>query len=531
MANMDRDMMLQSLYTEDFKMGSRLKKFEWMKCVFNFLIFVSLLGWVFVHTTYLFRNCNSDREHVIGIRNEKAIDVVCIGGSSTFVYWEPYLAWKEYGMTSYNLATNSAIPPVIDGYTRYLMKIHKPAMVVIDVRSYIGGVGTVSNDEGAIRNMTDSLPISTDRFWAITKILNYYDAFQDENADIVSFYFDIAKYHGIYEKLGSEINWNYRDNDFRSMYKGFEFVDNPCHAIVQEMDNQTKERMELDLKKEKSLRDLLEYLHKNKVEALFVAGPVPTLEEGEMQYNTIGDIVSSYGYSFINTNHYYKEMGIDFTKDFYNVGHVNVYGAEKYTRFVSGYIKDHYAIADHRGEEIYSEWDEAYSAAKEKEASVKELIDQQADTKKKAYKKGCALKGIKDSLARWCDMVLDENYTVLALANGDIPDVGFHLPGDIRDDDWDGIKIFTGNTMIYESDTALDEDYKGTLGSDFIEYSINSGVKSKLIVDGKVYKTQKEGIYMLVFDNNYNQILDAVIISGNKDGYVWEHLRKAVPVH
>ena len=128
-----------------------------------------------------------------GIRNEENIDVVCVGGSSTFVYWEPYLAWKEYGMTSYNLATNSAVPPVISGYTRYMLETQEPDLAVIDVRSYVGGAGTVSGDEGAIRNMTDSLPLSGGRFRIVTEILNYYDAFADEDTDIASFYFDIAK--------------------------------------------------------------------------------------------------------------------------------------------------------------------------------------------------------------------------------------------------------------------------------------------------------------------------------------------------
>lgn len=502
-------------------MWNRLKDIQWInKNLINFLIFLLLLGWIFVRTTYLFRNCTYDREHVNGIRNEENIDVVCIGGSSTFVYWEPYLAWKEYGMTSYNLATNSATPPVIENYTKYMAKIQNPELIVIDTRSYIGEVGSISEDEGAIRNMTDSLPMSGNRFQAVTDTLIYYDAFKDENTDITSFYFDISKYHGIYERLGSEINWNYRNNDFKSEYKGFEFVEDPCHSIIQEISNQTKERMELDLRKEESLRDLLEFLCKNKIEALFVAGPAVISKEERMQFNTIGDIISSYDYDFLNTNDYYKEMDIDFSEDFYNAGHVNVYGAEKYTMFVSHYIKEHYNITDHRGDESYAEWNADYLAAKERETYIKGLIDQQVEVKKKANQKGLGLRGMEDNFDEWCDVVVDENYTVLILSKGEVPNVS--MPWNISDKSKDVIRIYAGNVEIYESDIMLDRDYEGTIGTDYIKFCINSGDKSKLLIDGKQYRTEDEGLYILVFDNNYNQVLDVVMISGKEN--VWKHI-------
>ena len=40
----------------------------------------------------------------------------------------------------------------------------------------------------------------------------------------------------------------------------------------------------------------------------------------------------------------------------------------------------------------------------------------------------------------------------------------------------------------------LNEAYRGRIGTDGIEYSINSGSKSELIVDGKQYMTERVGI-------------------------------------
>lgn len=99
------------------------------------------------------------------------------------------------------------------------------------------------------------------------------------------------------------------------------------------------------------------------------------------------------------------------------------------------------------------------------------------------------------------------------MTKGDIPDIDIHIPGNILNDSRNVIRIYTGNTMIYESNNMLDEAYQGRIGTNGVEYSINSGIKSELIVDGKQYMTEKDGIYMLVFDNNYNEVLDAVVIS------------------
>lgn len=496
-------------------MWSRLKKIQWMnKKLLSFLIFILLLGWIFVRITYLFRNCTYDREHVSGIKSEKNIDVVCIGGSSTFVYWEPYLAWKEYGITSYDLATNSVGPPLIEGYVKYALNTQEPDLLVIDVRSFTGKKGPISDNEGGIRNATDSMDLLGIRFQMITETLKYFDVFNDRNIDVVSYYFDIAKYHEDYERLGREINWRYMNNECVSKYKGFEFIENPCHSIIQKpIDYQSEDIGKLEPEKESCLKELLKYLNENSIKALFVAGPIPISREETMQYNAIGEIVTLYGYNFLNTNDYYMEMSIDFAKDFYNTGHVNVYGAEKYTRFVSDYIKTHYQITDHRGDREFARWESDYQAAKEKETYMKNLIDQQINIKKEANDNGCGLKKIENNLAEWCNIALDENFTVLSMTKGDIPEIDIHIPGNILNDNQNVIRIYSGNTMIYESNNMLNEAYRGWIGTDGIEYSINSGSKSELIVDGKQYMTEEDGIYMLVFDNNYNQVLDVVVIS------------------
>ena len=63
-----------------------------------------------------------------------------------------------------------------------------------------------------------------------------------------------------------------------------------------------------------------------------------------------------------NTPEMYEELGLDFDKDYYNSKHVNFIGAEKYTCYLTSYLKDHYDLPDHRGEAGYESWEDAFAA-------------------------------------------------------------------------------------------------------------------------------------------------------------------------
>ena len=62
---------------------------------------------------------------------------------------------------------------------------------------------------------------------------------------------------------------------------------------------------------------------------------------------------------------------MDFSKDFYNIRHVNLFGAEKYTAFLEKYIKENYDLPDHRTEEEYKTWHDEYARFAQEEAEHK----------------------------------------------------------------------------------------------------------------------------------------------------------------
>ena len=133
------------------------------------IVFLIIIIQVFLALTYLFRGNQNDRISVVGIKEEKnSLDVIYIGGSAAFVYWEPLHAYSDYGFTSYDLATNTIQAENILAYIKYAQKYQSPDLYVIGVRAfqYFDEVG----NEIGLRITSDSL----DMGWNRTQLINTY---------------------------------------------------------------------------------------------------------------------------------------------------------------------------------------------------------------------------------------------------------------------------------------------------------------------------------------------------------------------
>ena len=100
---------------------------------------------------------------------------------------------------------------------------------------------------------------------------------------------------------------------------------------------------------ETALRDLLQYCKdrelKNVVFARFPHIVTEKTYERFERSNTVGDIVAEYGFDYLNFERDFAQTGLSETEDFYNLDHLNVYGQQKFTAYVTDYLKEHYGLA------------------------------------------------------------------------------------------------------------------------------------------------------------------------------------------
>lgn len=352
---------------------------NFLKIVIWITIFIVILNSI----TYIFRPNSDMKQRFAGFYYEKnnSIDVIYIGSSPVHPYWAAPLAWNKYGFTSWPLATNIQQPRAAPILLQEALKTQNPKVVIFELRMFTAPqLAFEDGQEPFIRNLTDNLKQSINRKKMI-------DTLVDESLNKIPYFFDIIKYHG---------TWKYfKLSDLR--YWNFERRDNNCgHLIVGEVLDLSKEwhnfstihtTVPIPPEQEIVLRDLLQYCKKHDIEALFTVNPFTELTElTQQQFNYMERIVEDeYEYTFLNFNSLYGEVGIDFREDFYNSGHMNAKGAEKFTSFLSKYLVDHYNLSDKRIEEnekqrdnekICESWNERYEMWNEKSKAAIEKINQ-----------------------------------------------------------------------------------------------------------------------------------------------------------
>ena len=359
------------------------------KWILHTLVFLIIFGLLFVWVSYLFRPPTTDRKGLVGFyaEPENSLDVILIGGSSTYVYWAPYNAWHDYGFTSYDFSASSMSPALLKPLMQEAEKTQSPKLYVIDLRAFdVREEHPDFYSEEYLRNITDSMDYSVNRAKMVHDSYGYEQpALQYDPAS----YLDLMLYHSRWQEL-SEDSFKYASRDVAEPNKGFLFIKWALLAPFEKHDySDVTDVLPLSEQTDQILHELLSYCRENDLPVLFTLNPYyqdsPTTKA---RYNYIEGVVNSYGYDFLDANEYYDEMNLDFSTDFYHRDHVNLYGAEKYTRFLGNYLKEHYALEDRRSDPAYQSWNEGYPGWVERCAEQKQLIDQAIADYRAAQSKG-----------------------------------------------------------------------------------------------------------------------------------------------
>lgn len=487
----------------------------------EFIFFIVVVLTLFCKVSWIFRaNAPGSREFIVGFHNEENVDVVLCGGSTLYRYYQPLEAWHQKGFTSYNYATASAKTDLLKEYIEESRTTNEAVLYICDIRN-LPFVDT-KIEEQSLRNWSDSVSIfSPIRIKGISSFLfsrNW------ENWDVMSFYFDIAKYHSDYEALGDDRQWAYVDRKkIHNVNKGFLPM---IQHISFEKPEVSNERGKLTRQQEKALVDLLDYCDHEKLEVLFIVCPYIITEADCKMFNTCEDMVQDRGYNYINFNYYYDEIGFDFKTDFLDANHVNFLGAEKYTLYLTNYISNHYEIPDHRGDMDYSKWDDDYEVFSASQKEWKENTIQVIDQHLEAKELGEKLKNI-DDFSSWYEAIQNDNFTFIVEKNEHFENTFHDKAFDEMLSDWKidmaqtvYIGLWTGEEGKFSSNKneELIEEIGIDGGRGTVKCSLIAGDDPHMLVGGVNYYSNLGGIQVIVFDNNDQKIVDNVTIrSGEKN--------------
>lgn len=334
------------------------------------IVFTGIFLFLFTFLTYLMKPDNVTLRNIAGYYGERknSLDMVYIGGSACFVYWAPLQAFEDEGFTSYSYGSNVIQAELYKYLIKEALKTQKPELIVIDARAFQYRE-TRPPEEVHYRNFLTGMSFSKNKLDFINENVE-----KNLKQDKLSYIFDLIKYH---RPFSSNINENVLSlmfHTYKNPNKGFDFI--PEVQLLEKYDFETEEKKKIAKETEDILLDLIDYMKTTDVNYLFVVSPYQETQEHKKQFNYIEEVITQNGYNFLDANEYYDEMGLDFQGDLYNFNHVNIYGAEKYTRLLSNYIKENYNLADHRNDSDYNDWHNLLNNWHEQIETTKKTIDE-----------------------------------------------------------------------------------------------------------------------------------------------------------
>lgn len=344
-----------------------MKKYKNLVGTIVFLLIGAIL---FVMISYGLRPMDKifRRARVVGFygEEEKSLNVVTIGSSAIYRYFNnPYL-FKEYNLTSYNFASPQQPITIMENVIDEIKKTQNPEVLIIETRPFNVEEG-YKFDETRLKVVTDNMPYSINRLKAVHK---HADTFEE----LLPYYFDIISYHDNWEEFDVE-NFNFIDNKEKHPLKGWS-INTAVKVQANPREVNLTDKLPISGTAEEILKEVLTKCKEEKIPVLFVATPYELSEDEQKRNNTIAAIIKEYGFDFLDCNLYNEEIGLNYQTDFYNRLHTNVVGAEKVTKFIAEYLIENYEFDTNHNKAVVKEWDKAVRKYEKRLEGVRESIAQ-----------------------------------------------------------------------------------------------------------------------------------------------------------
>ncbi|MCR5503129.1 MAG: SGNH/GDSL hydrolase family protein [Lachnospiraceae bacterium] len=345
------------------------------------IIFIAIFLLLLRSVTYIIRTNGQPKDAWTGFYAEKkdSVDIVMVGASAVFPFYSAPQIYGETGITCYPLSSGNQNTKAIRYIIEEARKTQPDVMPVIELRMFLYEDKGVFGNYSFIRGVTDNMKYSLHRIRTIDAVYpepDYNYAVEDK----LSFYFDIIKYHSNWKTmvLPDQIRCAFYEK--KHPLKGYQFetglIPNEAYPIDPKIAPQP-----MSADQEQVLRDLIAWLKEENLDALFIVSPFYDVPQDQAVFRSMGEIIESEGYPFLDMNLCYDEVGTDFATDYYDGdGHVNAMGSEKVSRYFGEYLKEHYEFTDHRSDPKYASWDKAYALWQEEQQEALGVIEEKIAT-------------------------------------------------------------------------------------------------------------------------------------------------------
>lgn len=282
---------------------------------------------------------------------DNSLDVVFLGSSNIHCNVNPNVIWNDYGITSYDYTCDQQELGTTLYYLKQVFETQSPKVVVIDVMSN-GDCDVIDTTQAhfAFDHMkNDKYRIQA--IWNRTKEAR------------MELYFPIIAYHGRWKDLTAN-DYKYKKNNHNILNGSFIYmVENEMEAP------EIPDDISISQLPEKTifwLDSIIKLCEENDCKCVFIKTPYALYyEEWFSYYNAVDDYCKSKNVTFLNLNKYTEEIGLDFSCDYADWGHMNWNGQKKLSLYLGEFLANNFDIEDKRGDVKYEQWDEDYKLMRE----------------------------------------------------------------------------------------------------------------------------------------------------------------------
>lgn len=345
----------------------KLKKFRILIPVLAFI-----LAFVYISECYSFPRDGYTRTlETFYDEKEDTLDGIILGTSVVAYGWNPPIAFEESGLAIGNLST--AVQPfgvttdLIDFGTRNQKNIK---YIIIDIHALRDKTIVGSVRKNRLQRLSCFMHPGEDRRTFLKSSLDYSQRVYDfygypENEDYIfepgiEAYLPFYTFHNRWKDGLKKLDYVRVSNkykgasDYTVPFKTMDFSD--------KVSVWTDETATVDEFQKSELQRVFDYIDKTDYKVLFLNLPSFRSAQQEAQLQAIAKYIESCGYDMLNIADVEKakEIGIDFSSEMFNEGHVNSKASKKITTYICNYLKEKYSdTTDHRNQEGYEDWEKA----------------------------------------------------------------------------------------------------------------------------------------------------------------------------
>ena len=326
------------------------------KVVFNFIGFVAFFALTFAIIQPIFVYTSDAGVAVAQMYNEPehSLDVIMLGACDIRPAVLAPVLWDEAGIASLSLAMNGMKDTPQYYLLKEILRFQSPSVVIVSGNYlFVDTKFDGEDDEARFRQVFDEMRWSRVKFESILDVLS-----RSETQSLIDYIFPFLRFHSRQNISREDFDFSYKRQ--RNLYMGtYELSD--THFEEQTLPDFPVVIDEPVVIYGEYLAKIVDLCRENGIEVVIVNAPTCQLDLlNSERRQALRDYADEHGIPLLDLNdpEFFSAIGLDLSRDFYGVEHVNIVGGTKTSIFLAQWLKDTYNFADRREAPYDPHWDD-----------------------------------------------------------------------------------------------------------------------------------------------------------------------------